>query len=108
MFCLTPRLSKLGRIGIVLVSNAGGPELILRAYKDVGSASATDNEGLADLSTSGLFDLVELAAEEEEAEKVEENGEKTAPNTRFAFSREASFPSSTRMREGFFGLGAGG
>lgn len=92
----------------MLVSKAGSPELILREYKDVGSASATDNEALADLSTSGLFDLVELAAEEEEAEKVVENGEKTAPNTRFAFSREASFPNSPRIREGFFGLGAGG
>ena len=37
-----------------------------------------------------------------------ENGEKTVPSTRFAFSREASFLNSTVNREGFLGGGGGG
>jgi hypothetical protein len=44
----------------------------------------------------------------EEAELLFENGEKTVPSTRFAFSREASFLNSTLNREGFLGGGGGG
>jgi hypothetical protein len=78
------------------------PAATLLANMVVGSADAEENDAL---SVSGLADLVELAAEDGAEEADEENGEKTAPSTRFAFSREASFLSSTRNLDGIFGSG---
>ena len=49
-----------------------------------------------------------VTAEDEEAVEVEENGEKTEPSTLFAFSREASFPTSMLSREGFLRCFGGG
>ena len=51
---------------------------------------------------------MEVAADDGAEEVEEENGEKTDPSTRFAFSREASFLSFTRNFESFFGSGGGG
>jgi hypothetical protein len=88
-------------------SNPAMPNPDLLANIELRSAVAASNEGgLA----AGLADRVELAAEDVAVEvEDEESEEKTEPRTRFAFSREASFPNSIRMREGFFGsLGGGG
>ena len=78
----------------------------LLEYKDDGSTDAARKEGRG----SGLEDLDvdSLAAEDEAEEEFEENGDKTEPNTRFAVSREASFPNSNRNLDGFFGSGGGG
>lgn len=82
----------------------GAPDVIERelASDDLGDI------GLSRVSGSPGFVLAELAAEDEADEGFEENGEKTEPNTRFAFSLDASFLSSTRYLEGFFGSGVGG
>jgi len=86
-------------------SNPAGPDAVLLEYSDAGSAEAALIEGVL---TGGLGDRVELAAEDEAAEEFEESEEKTEPSTRFAFSREASFSSSVRIHEGFFGGGGVG
>jgi len=49
-----------------------------------------------------------VAAEDDEAVEDVEKDEKTEPNTRFAFSREASFPTSMLSREGFLRCFGGG
>lgn len=87
-------------------SNPAVPRTDLLAYIEDGSADAAMNDGgLAD----GLAERVELAAEDEAAEVEKEESEgKTDPRTRLALSREASFPNSTRIREGFWGSAGGG
>jgi hypothetical protein len=73
-----------------------------------GSADAAEKEVRSDERlVSGLPDRVVFALVAE-GELFVENGEKTVPNTRFAFSREASFLNSTLNREGVFGGGGGG
>jgi hypothetical protein len=89
-----------GRDIAIAGSSTTVPAATLLANMVVGSADAEENDAL---SVSGLADLVELAAEDGAEEADEENGEKTAPSTRFAFSREASFLSSTQNLDGFFG-----
>lgn len=86
-------------------SSTNVPAAALLANIVVGSADADGNDAL---SVSGLVDLVELAAEDGAVEADEEKGEKTDPSTRFAFSREASFLSSMRNFDTFFGSGGGG
>jgi len=49
-----------------------------------------------------------VGVEDVVAVEVEENGERTEPNTRLAVSREASFPTSMLNREGFLGFFGGG
>lgn len=74
-----------------------------------GSDGPKDSDPLGDEPPSpGLSDLVELAAEVVAVEGLEENGEKTDPSTRFAFSREASFLNSRRNLEGCLGGFGGG
>lgn len=82
----------------------------LRANIVFESEDPKDNEALGEDSASpGLSDLVESAAEDVAVEVLEENGEKTEPSTRLAFSLDASFLSSRLNLEGFLGsLGVGG
>lgn len=90
-------------LDIVGSFNTDGPKLDLLAYKDDGSDEAAERDGSL---LEGLADRVEFAAEDEaveEVEGVEESEEKTDPNTRFAFSRVASFSNASRIREGLFG-----
>lgn len=59
---------------------------------------------------SGLADLLDMPAEDDAVLDAEEEGdgdegeEKTELSTRFTLSRDASFLSSVRNREGFFGV----
>ena len=97
--------------GIVIGGFAGRlpAAAALRANIVFGSDGPRDNDALGDEPPSpGLSDLVELAAEDVAVEGFEENGEKTDPSTRFAFSREASFLNSRRNLEGCFGVFGGG
>jgi hypothetical protein len=101
-------LSPSGGLDIAIAgSSTNDPAAALLANIVVRSADADENDAL---SVSGLADPVELAAEDGavEVEVDEEKGEKTDPSTRFAFSREASFLSSTRNLDGFFGSRGGG
>lgn len=105
---LTPlELSRDGRD--MAGSSTKSPAAALLANIVVGSADADENDVL---NVSGLADLVELAAEDGAAEGVEEEGDEekganTEPSTRFAFSREASFLSSTLNLDFFLGSGGG-
>lgn len=77
-----------------------------------GSVDAAENEFRNGLAVSGVIDLSDAAADDsEEVEVVDgvaEEDRKTDPNTRFAFSRDASFLSSMRNLEGFLGSLGGG
>lgn len=73
-----------------------------------GSVETTESDARGEAEAAGLGDLVELAAEDVAVEEEEEDGKKTEPSTRFAFSREASFLSCNRNLEGLFGGGGGG
>ncbi len=86
-------------------SSTNIPAVVLLANIVVGSADADENDALG---VSGLVELVELAARDGAVEADEEKGEKTDPSTRFAFSREASFLSSTRNFDIFFSCRGGG
>jgi hypothetical protein len=107
--CLGAAPGKLPPSGGLDIAIAGSstnvPAAALLAKIVVGPADAGENDAL---SISGLVGLVELAAEDGAVEVDEENGEKTDPSTRFAFSREASFLSSTRNLDPFFGSEGGG
>lgn len=98
-------------------STNGGPDIVKlskplpatdRLEYMVMGFDAAAYTGVTDRVVSGLIDLVELTAEDAAVEELKENGEKTDPSTRFAFSREASFLRSNRKREGFFASGEGG
>ncbi len=89
------------------------PLAILLANKEEGSPGASERELLKDPGVSGVsgsvgVEAVGLAAEDVANEGFEENGKKIEPSTRFAFSRVASFLSSTRNLDSFFGSGVGG
>ena len=105
--------AKEGR-GIVTGKSAGAVPVTaaaaLLANMVLGSDEPKDNDVLGDEPPSpGLSDLVELAAEDVAVEGLEEeNGAKTDPSTRFAFSREASFLNSRRNLEGCLGGFGGG
>lgn len=100
--------SALGR-GVIALSSTILHAPSLLENNVVGSADAAASDVLKALSVSGLADLVELAAEDEATEVLgEEKGEKTVPNTRFAFLREASLFSCMGNRKGFLGSGVGG
>ena len=86
-------------------SKLGMPNVDLLENVDVRSPAAAGRESVR--GVVGLKDPVELAAEDEAAGNDEEEGESeenTDPNTRLAFSREASFLSSIRIRDGFLGF----
>ena len=81
------------------------PDDLLANMGFLSAVAASNDGGLAD----GLTDRVELAAEVVAVEVLEEEREeKTEPRTRFAFSREASFPNSIRIRERSLGSAGGG
>ena len=86
-------------------SNPAIPNPDLLEYSVAESAAADVKDGAR--VEAGLDERVEPAAEDEAVEEVEESEEKTDPSTRFAFSREASFLSSTIIREDFLGSGGG-
>jgi hypothetical protein len=96
-----------GRVAIVL-SSVTVPVATLLEYRLFGSADAAEKEVRNDLFVSEPRELVVLVAVFVEVEVFVENGKKTVPNTRFAFSREASFLNSILNREGFLGAGGGG
>ena len=107
LFLPTTPPSTLDRTGIVLSVPLAPPVASRLEYRLEGSAVAAEKDVRKKVSSGGLADLVELAAEDEAAEFAE-NGEKTVPSTLFAFSREASFLNSIRIREGRFGSGGDG
>jgi hypothetical protein len=84
------------------------PAAALRENIVFGSADAAMKEALGDKLISALADGADPAADDEAVDGFEEKEEKTEPNTRFAFSLEASFPNSTRNPGSFFGSGVGG
>jgi len=72
-----------------------------------GSAVAAANDVLGDLLISPLVGRVELEVLGVVVDEFEKE-EKTEPSTRFAFSREASFPNSTLNLDGYLVSGGGG
>jgi hypothetical protein len=92
------------------------PVAILLAKIVDGSPDAMESDpAIGDLGVCGVLtvggdkvEVAEVATEGEAIEEFEENGEKTEPSTRFAFSLEASFLSSIRNLEGFLGSFASG
>lgn len=108
--CAPPIAFSREGLDIALSPIDGGSDL--RENMVVGSEEAIDREARGELGVAGvadgLADLVELAAEVVATEEFEEEGKKTEPSTRFAFSREASFLSCRRNFEGSFGGGGGG